>query len=116
MTAGELATARTLLDHAVDAIDAAHVSTLTLTFALVSAAELALADGEPVRAATALGTADALRRRAGLTAWPLIRRREHQLVALVTKGIDPATYDAAFAAGADLNARAALAFVRGDHV
>ena len=36
VTAGEPATARTLLDHAVDAIDAAHVSTLTLTFALVS--------------------------------------------------------------------------------
>ena len=90
------------------------MSTLTLTFALITAAELAVADGEPARAATALGAADALRRRAGLTAWPLIRRREHQLVALVTNATDPATYDAAFAAGAELNARAALAFVRGD--
>jgi ATP/maltotriose-dependent transcriptional regulator MalT len=114
VSAGDAEAARTLLDHAVDAIDAAHVSTLTLTFALISAAELALADGEPARAATALGAADALRRRAGLTAWPLIRRREHQLVALVTKGTDPAMYEAAFAAGAELNPRAALAFVRGD--
>ena len=114
VNAGESEAARALLDAAVDAIDAAHVSTLTLTFALITAAELALADGEPGRAATALGAADALRRRAGLTAWPLIRRREDQLVALVANATDPATYDAAFAAGAELNARAALAFVRGD--
>ncbi len=55
VSVGEPETARTLLDAAVDAIDAAHVSTLTLTFALITAAELALADGEPARAATALG-------------------------------------------------------------
>ena len=66
------------------------------------------------RAATALGAAHGLRRRAGLTAWPLTRRREDQLIALVAEGTDPATYEAAFAAGAELNARAALALVGGD--
>ena len=114
VSAGELEAARALLDRSVDAIDATHLSTLTLTFALVTAAQLARADGDPRRAATALGAAHGLRRRAGLTAWPLTRRREGQLVALVAEGSDPATYEAAFAAGAELNARAALALVRGE--
>jgi ATP/maltotriose-dependent transcriptional regulator MalT len=113
-SAGDLETARTLLGRAGDAIDAAHLSTLTLTFALVTTAQLARAEGDPRRAATALGAADALRGRAGQTAWPLTRRRERELVALVVEGCDPATYGAAFAAGAELNARAALAFVRGE--
>jgi len=85
-----------------------------LTFALVTAAQLAWAEGDPRRAATALGAAHGLRRRAGLTAWPLSRRGEGQLVALVSEGSDPATYETAFAAGAELNARAALALVRDD--
>ena len=114
VSGGELEAARALLGRSVDAIDATHLSTHTLTFALVTAAQLAWADGDPPRAATALGAADGLRRRAGLTAWPLIRRREGQLIALVTEGSDPETYEAAFAAGAELHARDALALVRGD--
>jgi predicted ATPase len=114
VSAGELEAARTLLGRSVAAIDAAHMSTLTLTFALVTAAQLALADGDPRRAATALGAAHGLRRRAGQTAWPLTRRREGQLVALVAEGSDPTTYEAAFAAGAELNAREALALVGDD--
>ena len=105
---------RALLDRSVDAIDATHLSTLTLTFALVTAAQLARTDADPRRAATLLGAAHGLRQRAGLTAWPLTRRREHQLIALVTEDNDPATYEAAFGAGAQLNARAALGLVRGD--
>jgi predicted ATPase len=114
VSAGDPEAARELLVRSVNAIDATHLSTLTLTFALVTAAQLAWADGDPRRAATALGAAHGLRRRAGLTAWPLTRRREGQLIALVAEGSDPATYQAAFAAGAELNARAALALVRGD--
>ena len=114
VSAGEPGAARALLDRSVDAIDAAHLSAHTLTFALVTAAQLAWADGDPPRAATALGAAHGLRRRAGLTPWPLTRRREGQLVALVAESSDPAAYEAAFAAGAELNARAALALVRGD--
>ena len=114
--AGELGAARTLLSRAVDAIDATHLSTLTLTFALVTAAQLAQADGDARRAATLLGAAHGLRSRAGLTAWPSTRRREGQLVALVADDVDPATYEAAFSAGAELNARAALDLVRGDRL
>jgi predicted ATPase len=111
---GELDEARSLLARAVEAIDATHVSTLTLTFALVTAAELARAEGDLHRAATALGAAHGLRRRVGLTPWPSIRRRERQLTALVAEGSDTATFEAAFAAGAELNGRAALAFIRAD--
>ena len=111
---GERAAARALLDRAVDAIEETHLNTLTLTFALVTAAQLARADGDPRRAATALGAAHGLRRRAGLTAWPLTRRRETQLITLVAEDSAPATYDAAFAAGGELTARAALSLVRGD--
>jgi ATP/maltotriose-dependent transcriptional regulator MalT len=110
-SAGDPDAARVLLDRSVDAIDATHLSTLTLTFALVTAAQLAWADGDPRRAATALGAARGLRRRAGRTAWPLTRRREDQLIALVAEGTDPLTYGAAFDAGAELTARAALALV-----
>jgi predicted ATPase len=114
VSGGEHEAARALLDRSADAIDATHLSTLTLTFALVTAAQLAQAEGDPRRASTALGAAHGLRRRAGLTAWPLTRRREGQLIALVAEGSDPATYEAAFAAGAELDARAALALVRGE--
>ena len=113
-SAGDHEAARAMLDRAVTAIDATHLSTLTLTFALVTAAQLARADGDARRAATALGAAHGLRRRAGLTAWPLTRRREGQLTALVAEDTDSETFEAAFAAGADLDARAALALVRGD--
>jgi predicted ATPase len=117
VSAGQADTSRALLGRAVDAIDPggnAHLSTSMLTFALVSAAELALADSEPRRAATALGAADALRRRVGSTAWPLSRRREREVVELAETNTDSATYKAAFAAGAQLNAREAVAFLRGD--
>ena len=70
VSGGEHEAARALLDRSADAIDATHLSTLTLTFALVTAAQLAHAEGDPQRAATALGAAHGLRRRAGLTAWP----------------------------------------------
>ena len=52
-SAGELDTARSLLNRAAEAIDAAHLSSLTLTFALVTAAQLAMAEGDSQRAATA---------------------------------------------------------------
>jgi predicted ATPase len=114
VSAGEPEAARTLLDRSVEAIDATHLSALTLTFALVSTAQLAIADGDVRRAATALGAAHGLRHRAGLTAWPLTRRREREVIALVADRSDPSTYEAAFAAGAELNAQAALALVRDD--
>jgi predicted ATPase len=110
---GRLDEARALLVESVDASDDTEVSTLTLTFSLVAAAQLALAEGDARRAATALGAAEGLRRQAGLRAWPSTRRGEAELVTGATQEIDAADYEDAFAAGAQLSHREAITLVRG---
>ncbi|WP_448623469.1 DUF4062 domain-containing protein [Geodermatophilus sp. URMC 64] len=110
---GRLDEARALLDRSVDGGEDAEVSTLVLTFALVAAAQLAQAEGDARRAATALGAADGLRRRGGLRAWPSTRRGEAELVGRVAREIDRGDYAEAFAAGAELGHREAAALVRG---
>src|SRR5256885_7292499 len=62
--AGQLEEARALLVASVHASEDA--STQTVTFSLVAFAQLALAEGDARRAATALGAADGLRKLAGL--------------------------------------------------
>jgi len=109
---GRLDEARTLLIASMDASEDTEVSTLTLTFSLVAAAQLALAQGDARQAATALGAADGLRRRAGLRAWPSMRRGEADLVTRVTQEIDAQDYEDAFAAGAALSHREAISLVR----
>jgi hypothetical protein len=96
----------------VDAGDDAELSTLTVSFSLVIAAELALAEGDTRRAAVALGAADGRRRRAGLKAWPSTRRREAELVARVAQAADSRDIEDDRAAGAELSHREAVAFVR----
>ena len=116
MRAGRLDEARALLVKSVDASEAAELSTQTVTFSLVASAQLALAEGDARRAATALGAADGLRQRAGLRAWPSMRRGEAELVARVAKEIDPEVFEDAFAAGSEFNRREAIALVRGDRM
>ncbi len=74
--AGQLEEARAQLVESVDASEDTELSTQTVTFALVASAQLALAEGDAPRAAMALGAADGLRQRAGLRAWPSMRRGE----------------------------------------
>ena len=109
--AGRLDDARTLLAASVEAIEGTQLSSLTMSFALVADAQLALAEGDPQRAATALGAAEGLRHRAGLRAWPLARQTEDDLTARVAGRSDRETYAAAFAAGAALHVHDALALV-----
>jgi predicted ATPase len=113
VTSGRWDEARALLVKSVDASADTEVSTLSLTFALVAAAQLALAEGDGRRAATALGAAEGLRRRAGLRAWPSTRRDEAELVTRVAQEIAAEEYDRAFAVGAELGHRDAVALVRG---
>jgi ATP/maltotriose-dependent transcriptional regulator MalT len=113
VTSGRWDEARALLVGSVDASADTEVSTLSLTFALVAAAQLALAEGDGWRAATALGAAEGLRRRASLRAWPSTRRDEAELVTRVAEDIAAEDYDRAFAAGAELGHRDAVALVRG---
>jgi len=112
--AGRLDEARALLVASVEANEDTKPSTLTVHFSLIASAELALADGQARRAATALGAADGLRRRAGLRGWPSMRRSEAELVTRAAQQIDRQEFDDAFAAGSELSQRAAVALVRGD--
>ena len=88
------------------------LSTQTVTFSLVAFAQLALAEGDARRPAMALGTADGLRKLAGLRAWPSMRRGEAELVNRVAQKLDPEVFRHAFTAGSNLNRREAVALVR----
>jgi predicted ATPase len=111
--AGHLDEARALLVESVDTRGDAQLSTITVTFSLVACAQLALAEGDPQLAATALGAADGLRHRAGLRAWPLTRRGEADLVTRVAQEMDPELFTDVFAAGSELGQREAIALLRG---
>lgn len=109
---GDLERARSLLIESVDAIENSQPSTLTVTFALIAFAQLALTEDEPTLAARALGAAAGLRERVGLRPWPLTRRNESELIARVLGRMERVEYDSAFAAGAELHQHDALALVR----
>ncbi|HEY4097004.1 MAG TPA: hypothetical protein VGM33_15895, partial [Baekduia sp.] len=113
-TAGAFDEVRAQLVAAVHAREDAELSTQTVTFSLIAVAQLALAEGDPRRAATALGAADGLRRHAGLRAWPSMRRREADLSARVEGALDPDAFADAFASGAALNQPDAVALIRGE--
>src|SRR5919106_168050 len=111
---GELEEARAQLVESVDASEHTEPSTQTVTFSLVACAQLALAERDAQRAALALGAADGLRQRAGLRAWPSMRRGEAELANRVTHEIDPDVFKDAFAAGSELDKHEAVALVRAD--
>ena len=100
----------------VDASEDTELSTQNVTFSLVAYAQLALAEGDPRRAAMALGAVDGLRQHAGLRAWPSMRRGEAELATQVAQEIDPDVFKDAFTAGSELNQREAVALVRGDRM
>src|SRR4051794_12640857 len=114
--AGRLEQARAQLAKSLDDSDRTELSTQTVTFSLVAYARLALAGRDGRRAVMALGAADGLRERAGLRAWPSMRRGEAELSARMARELEPAAFKEAFAAGSELNQRQAVAFVRGDRV
>ena len=99
--------ARGLLDEALELSLAAH-STRSVTSCLAAFARWALAAGDPERAAQLAGAAEGLRRRAGLQAWPLLRREEAELVAQVRQALAPDRFDQVFAAGARLTQQEAV--------
>ena len=114
--AGQLDEARAQLVESVDASKETELSTQTVTFSLVAYARLALAESDVRRAAMALGAADGLRQRAGLRAWPSMRRGEAELATRVAQQIDPDVFKDAFAAGSELSQLEAVALVRGDRM
>ena len=113
---GKLADADALLAESVRAIRETTPITLTVTFALVAKAHLALARGVTSRAAMALGAAEGLRARAGLRVWPIARRTERDLTASVAQQMDAEAYRVAFEAGAELPMRDALTLISADEL
>jgi len=109
---GRLDEARELLDEALNLSLAIRVSR-NVALCLIAFARLALAEGDPERAALAAGAADGLRRRAGRRAWPLLRRGEEELTDRIRQALGTDRFDQAFASGARLSQREAAAAVRG---
>jgi tetratricopeptide (TPR) repeat protein len=108
---GRLDEARPLLDQALDRSLAARRTSL-VTLCLAAYARLALAEGDPQRAARLKGAADGLRRRVGLSAWPFLRRLEADLVAEIRHRLGGSQFDQAFHAGSGLTQQQAVAIVR----
>jgi predicted ATPase len=109
---GRLDQARELLDEALNLSLAIRVSR-NVALCLAAFARLALAEGDPERAALAAGAADGLRRRAGVRAWPVLRRGEADLAAQLRQVLGAERFDQVFASGSRLSQREAAAAARG---
>jgi ATP/maltotriose-dependent transcriptional regulator MalT len=107
---GDLRQARTLLSEALE-LSLAASSTSGVTLCLAAYARLALAEGDPGRAALLAGAVEELRRRAGLRVWPTLRRAEAE----IQQALGTEQFDQAFSAGAGLTQRDAVAIVREQH-
>ena len=108
---GRLDEARALIDEALD-LGLAARSTPFVTLCLAAYARLALAEGDPERAARLKGAAEGLRQRVGLPAWPDLRRLEEELVAQIRQELSAAQFDQAFSAGSGLTQRQAIDIAR----
>jgi hypothetical protein len=110
---GQLALARSSLDEArawlgdVLKISTASENHYNIILCLAAFAQLALAEGDPERAATLAGAARGLRRRAGLEVFTALTG-EVQLVVAVRQALDADSFDRAYAAGSRLNRDEAL--------
>jgi non-specific serine/threonine protein kinase len=99
---GRAEEARVLLDEGLELSLATH-STRNLTLCLTAFAQLALVQGEGVRAALLAGAAEGLRQRVGLRAWQAQRQGEAQMVAGIRQTLGADRFDQEFAAGIQLN-------------
>jgi hypothetical protein len=87
-------------------------STRNLTLCLTAFAQLAFVHGDGQRAALLAGTAEGLRQRVGLRAWPLQRQGEAQMVGQIRQALGADRFDENFAAGIRLSRPQAIAAVR----
>ncbi|HEY2281582.1 MAG TPA: DUF4062 domain-containing protein [Streptosporangiaceae bacterium] len=109
---GRLDEAPALLAGALEVSLAAR-STQFVAMCLVGYAWLALAGGDLDRAARLEGSAEGLRQRVGLPAWPHLRKKEAELVAQLRQQLGASPFDQAFSAGSQLTLQQAVAFVDG---
>jgi predicted ATPase len=99
--------ARKLLDQALTRSVQAH-STGSLTLCLMAFARLALAEGDPGKAALLAGAAGGLRQRAGLRVWPMLRHGEADLIAQIRRAQDPDQFSKITTAGSRLSKQQAV--------
>jgi predicted ATPase/class 3 adenylate cyclase len=104
--------ARELLDEALDLSLAIRIIR-NVTLCVAAFAQLAFAEGDPGQAALLAGAADGLRRRAGFSTWPMLRRGDAELAAQVRQALGDDRFGQAFAAGARLSQQEAVAAIRG---
>jgi len=111
---GQLDQARMLLDDALALSVEAH-STGSVALCLVAFARLAVAAGDPERAALLVGAAEGLRRRVGLRAWPVLRSGEADLIEQIRLALGPDRFSEMTQAGSALNRQEAVAAVSDQH-
>jgi hypothetical protein len=103
--------ARELLEEALDLSLAIRIIR-NVTLCLAAFAQLAFAEGDHQRAALLAGAAEGLRRRAGFSTWPMLRRSEAQLAAQIRQALGDDQFGQAFAAGSRLSQQEAVAAIR----
>jgi tetratricopeptide (TPR) repeat protein len=117
---GSLALARGQLDEALGELDRgldlnlALSNTRNVSLGLAAIAQLAFAEGDPERSALLAAAAEAARRRAGLRAWPAMRKGQAELAAQVRQALGDERFDELSAAGARLSQREAVAAVKSE--
>jgi predicted ATPase len=115
---GSLALARGRLDEAFEELDngldlnLALSNTRNVSVSLAAIAQLAFAEGDPERSALLAGAAEGMRRRAGLRAWPTMRKGQAELAAQVRHALGDERFDEVSAVGARLSQREAAAAVK----
>jgi predicted ATPase len=108
---GRLDEAQAILDEAVERTLAAS-GTRSVALLIAAYAQLALAEGDPKRAAVLAGAANGIRQRAGLQPWPISRQAEADLVAEVSQALGTDLFSQIFAEGEQLSRHDAMAEIR----
>jgi predicted ATPase len=108
---GQLDMASEELDRGLD-LNLALSNTRNVSLGLAAIAQLAFAEGNPERSALLAAAAEAARRRAGLRAWPAMRKGQAELAAQVRQALGDERFDELSAAGARLSQREAAAAVK----
>ncbi len=111
---GELNEARALLDEGLGLSLTIH-NVRNLIQILVGFARLALAAGDPERAARLAAAAEGLRKRCGHRQWPAVRRGEDELRSQIREALGPDRFEDALATGTELTQREAIAVARELH-
>jgi predicted ATPase len=115
---GSLDLARGRLDEAFEELvrgldlNLALSNTRNVSLSLAAIAQLAFAEGDPERSALLAAAAEAARRRAGLRAWPAMRKGQAELADQVRHAVGDERFDQLSAAGARLSQREAAAAVK----